>query len=179
MKAFQALSILFCTISTISLNACTNSPITQATIENEIRENSYPPPPIIEPTTYPAPIENFIPSEKSIYPTITANPIYTPLIIASVKNENGVEIITLQNISNSPQDLKIFTIVEPNSQKYKQFDSEILLPGQTFDIINGTKTQNLSPNQIWLSEPIINIDYDQLYLLNEAGRIIWTFTKLP
>jgi len=181
----------------LSLSACYNNQTNptknfevEKTINNNIFSQSestyYPGPDLsatypesIEETTYPGPIINENSLQAPPLPTTTPNPKISPLIIISVTNNNDIEEITLKNISNIPQDLKLYTIVEPNSQKFKQFESEILLPNQTITIYNGATSKNLSSNQKWLSEPLLIVTFDQLYLLNEAGRIIWTYTKMP
>lgn len=140
---------------------------------------------------YPAPIKNIgtaypisvTPDKENINvisPTTTPDPRISPLIILKVTHIDSLEVITLKNISGVDQDLKLYTIVEPSSQQFKRFqDSYIIKPDATYDVYNGPNPGNVSADQIWLSAPVLKNQYDELYLLNNAAAIIWTYTYVP
>lgn len=117
---------------------------------------------------------------QDAWATDTPDPSVSPLIISSViRDENGVEIIRITNISNTKQELKHKTLLDPETMNHVDLPPDIaLVPGDSFKVYNGKMSIESSNELVWLSEPLLQNKGDHLVLLNEAGRVLWNYVNL-
>jgi hypothetical protein len=119
--------------------------------------------------------------KESINPTVTPNSEISPIIITNVEVIGKNEVITLKNISNESQNIRNFILIDKQTESLKRFDDDIILEtDQTIKVINGDKDSSLvKNNQYWQSLFVINQDFDELLLVNQAGRILWSYINYP
>lgn len=167
----------------IALSACGNTPPKNPTAVSPVSPSSTPaegyPAPALPSPGYPAPEGNNVIGDMSAFPTQTADPANTPMIIEDVIKQGDSEMIIIKNISSTAQDLQLYTLVEPESQQFKTFTSQLINPGETFQVINGPNPENIVDNAHWLSEPLLSLPGDKFHLLNQAARILWTWIYFP
>lgn len=112
---------------------------------------------------------------------ITATPDagQTPLIIASVQHEGTLEIFTIKNIGQQAQDISGYMLFSPNIAESYMFPVGLTLAsGDTYTVYNGA-TGGKPQEQIWLDAFALNEPMDEVWLLNRAARIIYTFIYYP
>lgn len=119
-----------------------------------------------------------IPTPFPDWATDTPDPVEFPIIISDVvRNEDGLEIIKITNISGSEQSLSNITLLRPATLEYLDLPDITLLPGETFNVYNGASAAEASDGVAWLDEPALRVAGDDLVLLNSAGRVIWTYVN--
>ncbi len=128
------------------------------------------------PSGYPAPEFTL----ATMVPTSTPDAAKTPITIASVTHTtDGLEVITIKNISQTDQDISLYSLLNPDTQELYTFPSNTKLTvGQVVYIYNGTGATY--PNgQKWLDKPYLTTPGIVVQLLNQASRIIYTYTYYP
>lgn len=112
--------------------------------------------------------------------TSTPDASLANIIISEVKHENGVEIITLENIGESTQDISAFMIYSPALDTRKILSQNLILdPGETYNLYNGPDTSAYPYEQRWLPQTILNDAMDEVWLTNDSARIIYYFIYYP
>ena len=111
--------------------------------------------------------------------TATPDPILAQLVISEVRHENDTEIITIKNISDDVKDIGAFMIYSPELGERKILPEGLkLASGDTFIIYNG-ETFGYPEEQIWLSQGVHKSPLDEIWLLNDAARMIYYFVYYP
>ena len=112
-------------------------------------------------------------------PTDTPDPAKTPVIIASVTHTtDGIEVITLKNITQSEQDISLYSLLNPDTQELFTFpDKSKLAAGESIAVYNGTGAY--PDGKKWLDKPFLTVAGSSVQLLNQAARIMYTFTYYP
>ena len=116
----------------------------------------------------------------TMVPTGTPNAVLTPVIIASIEHTtDGLEVITIKNISQTDQDISLFSLINPLTQDLYPFpDKSTLSSGQSIVVFNGAGATYPS-GQKWLDKGFLTTAGDSIQLLNQAARIIYTYTYYP
>lgn len=111
--------------------------------------------------------------------TVTPDVNNSPIIILSVEVMDKNEVITLKNISEKTIDISEFILVDPQTNNMKKFNEEsIINPNETFLIINGDQDSEFAlKNEYWQPVFVINQPLDELILVNQAGRILWSYVN--
>jgi hypothetical protein len=114
---------------------------------------------------------------NEIQVTVTPDANNSPIIIFGVEVIDKNEIITLKNISNQTIDMKDFILVDPQINNMKKFKEETLIKaGNSILIINGDENSEYAlKNEYWQPEFVINETLDEIILVNQAGRILWSY----
>jgi|GEM_PF-1160666 hypothetical protein len=112
--------------------------------------------------------------------TATPDPALVSIIISEVRHENGLETIVIKNIGEEQQDISAFMIYSPAIDDRKILPQNIVLDtGDTFMLYNGPDTSAYPESQRWLKETILNEALDEVWLLNDAARIVYYFVYYP
>lgn len=123
--------------------------------------------------------QEIIQSESESRITVTPDVNNSPIIISSVEIIDNNEIITLKNISEKTIDIGEFILVDPQTNNMKKFnDGSEVKPNETFLIINGDQDSEFAlNNEYWQPVFVINQPLDELILVNQAGRILWSYVN--
>lgn len=123
--------------------------------------------------------QEIIQSESESRITVTPDVNNSPIIISSVEIIDNNEIITLKNISEKTIDIGEFILVDPQTNNMKKFnDGSEVKPNETFLIINGDQDSEFAlKNEYWQPVFVINQPLDELILVNQAGRILWSYVN--
>jgi len=116
------------------------------------------------------------PATSAVWVTDTPDPLKTPVIIASVRHgDAGLETITVANISSMVQDITRFSLFVPETGDHFNFGELTLAPGAFIKVYNGVGVADRNDGLAWLSQPVLSVPGDELQLLNQAGRVMWTY----
>jgi hypothetical protein len=114
------------------------------------------------------------------FSTATPDPAMVDIIISEVKHENGLEIIVIKNIAEKTIDISSFMIYSPAFDDRKILPQNLFLEsGDTFELYNGPESSEYPESQRWLTQTILNQALDEVWLLNDAARIIYYFVYYP
>ncbi len=111
-------------------------------------------------------------------PTVTPDPIISPVIISEViRKKDNVEIIVLINISQFDQNISGMSLIDPKTMSYMFLPEIVLPPKGIFKVCNGNC--EVADGMSWLEQPVLREPGDQLILLNRAGRVVWNYVNYP
>jgi hypothetical protein len=139
--------------------------------------NSYP-----APNAYPEPVDNGDQQAGTgaRLPTATADFEISPVIISEVSREGETEQVVLLNVSNQSQEISRIALYNPNTGDRKYLpQGKILEPNESYSIYNGLLPAGINEEQKWTDYPMLQYRDDEVLLLNEAGRMIWTYVYYP
>lgn len=114
------------------------------------------------------------------FSTPTPDPEMVSLIISEVRHENGLETIVIKNISGETMDISSYMIYSPAVDDRKILPQNLTLEsGETFMLYNGPGSSEYPESQRWLTQTILEQALDEVWLLNDAARIIYYFIYYP
>ena len=131
------------------------------------------------------PLENRENTEITAYllpgfSTPTPDPAMVSIIISEVRHENGLETIVIKNISDETMDISSYMIYSPAVDDRKILPQNLTLEsGETFMLYNGPGSSEYPESQRWLTQTILEQALDEVWLLNDAARIIYYFIYYP
>ena len=112
--------------------------------------------------------------------TATPDASVVSIVVSEVRHENEVESIHITNISSEPQDISAFMVYSPKLDLRKILPNNLVLnPGKSFVVYNGADTTNYPEGQRWLDTFILTDVLDEIWLTNNAARIIYYFIYYP
>ena len=140
--------------------------------------SGYPAAPAVSPSDgYPATIQEQQPSYAD-YITPTPNPAETPIIVR-VEHQDGVEAISVINISSEPINVGAYMIFSPVVQERIIIPVDTVLNlGEKYTVYNGAN-ESFPAEQRWLAEQVVTNALDEIWLTNMAGRVIFFYVHYP
>lgn len=112
--------------------------------------------------------------------TSTPDASLSSIIVSEVQHKDGVESISIKNISPSTQDISAYMIYSPKLDVRKILPSDLILePGDSFVLYNGANLDKIPEDQRWLEAPVLTEVLDEVWLTNAAARIIYYFIYYP
>lgn len=131
------------------------------------------------------PIENSLSTQtpnylSSGFVTLTPDPLLSNIVISEVRHENDVEVIVIKNIGASAQDIGSYIIYSPGANERKVLPKDLVLQsGDTYSIYNGSDLSVFPEEQGWMKNAVLTTAFDEVWILNNAGRIMYYFTYYP
>lgn len=187
MKTFGSFLSLFILIILVAGCSFQQTPTPQSTASDVLPSaeiTAYPvPDKFLESTTYPTLNEQETPVPPYMVPgfiTMTPDASLTSIIVSEVRHEDELESIFIKNISSTNQDISNYMIYSPKLDVRKIFPSNLILePDESFIIFNGADLENYPVDQRWLDAPVLTEVLDEVWLTNNAARIIYYFIYYP
>jgi len=184
ISRFAIVFILFSLLSSCTQQSTPDSESTPSTVLPSLEKTAYPVPDYsLESSTYPFPADQETQVPPYMVPgfvTMTPDPSLTSIIVSEVRHENDVESIYITNISSETQDISNYMIYSPKLDVRKIFPSNLVLePGESFILYNGANLESYPTEQRWLDKPILTEVLDEVWLTNNAGRILYYFIYYP
>lgn len=185
----RKLMLIMCLLMLSILPACgvtttQETPIQQIIPTSTVDINS--PYPIQQMEAYPSPLIDESSAASPIIGDIpnplqdTPDPNKSPVIISNINhNENGIETISITNISEQSQDINGYSLINPMTSEHINIFNVVLEPGDSFFVYNGLDATEYPDGLAWMEQPIIQHPGDSIYLLNHAGRLIWSYVYYP
>lgn len=131
--------------------------------------------PLSEPTATPAVVEAQPPSVPSM--TATPDPDQTPVAIVSAEIGPNREIITIQNISSSDQDISEWILFNLDAEDVFRFPENLVLePGEVVRVYSAV-AENEVPESgfFWTEETVWESLPADVLLLNQATRLVYWY----
>lgn len=138
---------------------------------------SYPAPEQIQAETA-YPIEVTSPGKRVII-TDTPDVRRSPIIISDVIKTGDEEHIIIKNVTQSEQEITLFSILQVGLSENFNFPDRRLSPGETIEVYNGAGEISQDKGYKWKDQPLLAESGDQYVLLNRAGRMIWSYVYYP
>lgn len=113
-------------------------------------------------------------------PNSTLNYTETPLAITGYSlDSNGIETITVTNISPMDQSIGGWWLYNPDTKGRFEYPSELMLkPNSTVQVRNGKDVQADPPLVLhWADQPQWTGDSDDVLLLNPAGALQFWYVR--
>lgn len=155
-----------------------STPATQQPTEPIGVPSGYPAAQAVPPSDgYPAAVQQEQPSYAD-YITPTPDPAETPIIVR-VEHQDGVEAVSVINISSEPINVGAYMIFSPVAQERIIIPVDTVLNlGEKYTVYNGAN-ESFPVEQRWLAEQVVTNPLDEIWLTNMAGRVIFFYVHYP
>jgi hypothetical protein len=132
---------------------------------------------LAEPAASPMAVELESPSVPSI--TATPDPSRTPVAIVSANTGSDPEIITIQNISSSDQDVSGWILFNLDSEDVFRFPENLVLePGEVVRVYSAVAENKVPEGAFfWTEETVWEGLPANVLLLNRATRLVYWYVQ--
>jgi len=116
-------------------------------------------------------------------PLDTPDPEFYPMVISGVSvGIDGHEVVTVTNISNTPQTIGLWSIQNQDTWEFFNFPADLVVqPGASVRVHSGVAEDQIAVSETdffwsaerqWIRQGLDSLD---VLLLNQAGRIMYWF----